>query len=82
MSPRQNPAIEDLLADPMIQRVMRADRVEPKDLRALLCGVAKRLAPARPASGPAYPRAALPRLAPLGAPGRIAAGECGAAMCC
>ena len=82
MSPRQNSAIEDLLADPLIQSVMRADRVEPKELRTLLRGVANRLAPARAASGPAYPRPPLPRLAPLSAPGRISAGECGAAMCC
>ena len=34
--------IDDLLADPMIQAVMRADRVETVQLKQMLTGVAER----------------------------------------
>ncbi len=34
--------IDDLLADPMIQAVMRADRVETVQLRQMLTGVAEK----------------------------------------
>jgi hypothetical protein len=42
--------IDNLLADPLIQTVMRADRVEPQALRSLLDGTARRLADSRRAS--------------------------------
>jgi hypothetical protein len=35
--------LDELLADPMIQAVMRADRVEPAALKDMLTGVADRL---------------------------------------
>ncbi len=38
------PSVDELLADSLIQAVMRADHVEPQALRALLKGAAGRLA--------------------------------------
>jgi hypothetical protein len=43
-------SIDDLLADPLIQAVMKADRVEPAALKSLLTDAAVRLA--RPAPRP------------------------------
>jgi hypothetical protein len=43
MSLSYNPTIDDLLADSLIQTVMRADHVEPQALEALLYGVASRI---------------------------------------
>ena len=42
MSLSYNPTIDDLLADSLIQTVMRADHVEPQELKTLLYGVASR----------------------------------------
>ena len=38
------PTIDPLLADPLIQKVMRADRVEPQALKSMLHGTARRIA--------------------------------------
>ena len=43
MSLSYSPKIDDLLADSLIQAVMRADHVEPQDLKTLLYGVASRI---------------------------------------
>ena len=37
------PTLREMLADPVIQSVMRRDRVDPDDLQALLRGVIARL---------------------------------------
>ena len=47
MAHQNAPTIDHLLADPLIQKVMRADRVEPLALRSLLDGTARRIADAR-----------------------------------
>jgi hypothetical protein len=44
---RDDPRIDDLLADKLVQALMRADHVEPKALKSLMGGVADRLAAAR-----------------------------------
>jgi len=43
MSPYYAQTVDDLLADPLIQAVMRADRVEPDALKGMLTGVAARV---------------------------------------
>jgi hypothetical protein len=43
MAHRYVPTIDDLLADALIQKVMRADRVEPQALKDLLDGTARRI---------------------------------------
>ena len=43
MSLHHGPTIDELLADSLIQTVMRADQVEPQALRALLNGAASRI---------------------------------------
>jgi hypothetical protein len=45
MAHRNAPTIDDLLADALIQKVMRADHVEPQTLRSLLDETARRIAP-------------------------------------
>ena len=47
MAYRNAETIDDLLADSLIQKVMLADRVEPKALKTLLDGTARRLANSR-----------------------------------
>jgi hypothetical protein len=47
MSLSYNPTIDDLLADSLIQTVMRADHVEPQALRSLMHGVASQVAESR-----------------------------------
>jgi hypothetical protein len=47
MAHRNASAIDDLLADALIKKVMRADRVEPQALKVLLQGAARRIADAR-----------------------------------
>jgi hypothetical protein len=44
------PTINALLADALIQKVMRADHVEPQTLRSLLDGTARRIAMRRASS--------------------------------
>ena len=43
MSLSYNPTIDDLLADSLIQTVMRADHVEPLTLKTMLYGVASQI---------------------------------------
>ena len=47
MSLYHGPTIDELLADSLIQAVMRADQVEPQALRALLNGPASRISATR-----------------------------------
>jgi hypothetical protein len=51
MSLSHGPTLDDLLADPLIQTVMRADHVEPQALRALMSGAAGRIAAGRASQG-------------------------------
>lgn len=78
MTPQQNPALESLLSDPLIQKVMRADRVEPKSLRSLIYRVALARGlhdePIRPSFSGAS--------TPSGFRMYIQSGSCGAALCC
>src|ERR1700691_3024312 len=54
MSLSYSPKIDDLLADSLIQAVMRADHVEPQELKTFLYGVASRIGGAEHAlRGPA-----------------------------
>jgi hypothetical protein len=54
MSQNSGPTLDDLLADSLIQTVMRADHVEPQALKTLLHGVASRIGrPARASQRPA-----------------------------
>jgi hypothetical protein len=50
MAYRSAQTVDDLLADSLIQKVMRADRVEPQALRTLLDGTARRIAESRRAA--------------------------------
>jgi hypothetical protein len=50
MAHRNAPTIDDLLADALIQKVMRADHVEPQTLRSLLDGTARCIASRRASS--------------------------------
>ena len=81
------PTIDHLLADPLIQKVMRADRVEPLALRSLLDGTARRIAERRRATtvqvGQDLGRRGLfrgPLLLMRPAPSATG-GECGASLC-
>ena len=78
MAPQQNPALESLLADPLIQKVMRADGVEPKALRSLV----HRVATARGVSGPDVRPSFLGTPLPSGPLTLARGGACGAALCC
>jgi hypothetical protein len=44
---RGSPAIDELLADSLVQAVMRADNVEPHAIRTVLADAANRIADAR-----------------------------------
>ena len=87
MAHRNAPTIDDLLADALIQKVMRADRVEPQALKVLLQGTARRVVDARRAGSAHLGRDLRRRVAPrapliLIAPATRATGrECGAAVC-
>jgi hypothetical protein len=79
--------IDDLLADPLIQKVMRADHVEPQVLRSLLTGTARRIADSRRAISVQVGQD-LGRRGSLRGPlllmrpmTRAAGGECGASLC-
>ena len=81
------PTIDTLLADSLIQKVMRADRVEPQALKSMLHGTARRIAERRRATtvqiGQDLVRRGSfrsPRLLMRPAP-RAADGECGASLC-
>jgi hypothetical protein len=87
MAHRNASAIDDLLADTLIQKVMRADRVEPQALKTLLHGTARRIAEARHAGsvhvGQDLGRRAGPRPLMLMRPSpRTTGEECGASLCC
>ena len=87
MAHRNALTIDDLLADPLIQKVMRADRVEPEPLKVLLQGTARRIADARRTGSVQVgedlgrrigPRAPLMLMRPAT---RATAHECEAAIC-
>lgn len=90
---RHAPTVDELLADGLIQAVMRADRVDPRALKTMLGGVASRIVARREAAPKRFGSVfAVPRLtwrpnagdadgAPLALPAPIA-DACGAAMCC
>ena len=92
MSFSHAPTVDELLADGLIQAVMQADHVEPNELRALLGGVAGRIARRRQSEQKALRVFAIPRLEwRLGAvdandlaralPATVAEG-CVAGLCC
>ena len=86
--------VDELLADLLIRAVMRADQVEPQALRALLNGVASRIAAGRreraaERSGVAFVRSSSDRRgrgpdAPLAArrARRVDGEDCRSALCC
>jgi hypothetical protein len=85
---REDPGIDDLLADKLVQTLMRADHVEPKALKSLMGGVADRLAAARRdgAAGAIFATSttepAFDRPPALGAQAsRALGGSCGTAFC-
>ena len=88
MAQQNASTIDDLLADPLIQKVMYADHVEPQALRTLLTGMARRLGDSMGASS-VQMREDLGRrgslrgpLALVRASARVRDGECGASLCC
>ncbi|MBV8472178.1 MAG: hypothetical protein JO107_12415 [Hyphomicrobiales bacterium] len=87
----ENPGLDELLADPLVQATMRADGVESQAVKSLMKTVARRLAARGRESGPAEPmrvvkaaslsRDALPApfvrgVLPFAGGGAIGAGEC------
>ena len=87
MAYRSAQTIDDLLADALIQKVMRADRVEPQALKNLLDGTARRIAESRRA-GSAQIGQDLGRRGSFRGPlllmrpaTRATGGECGASLC-
>jgi hypothetical protein len=79
--------IDDLLADSLIQKVMRADHVEPQALKTLLDGTARRIAESRRAATVqvgqdlgrrGWFRGPLLLARPAA---RTTGGECGASLC-
>jgi hypothetical protein len=91
MSLRYSPTVDDLLADSLIQAVMRADRVEPQALKSLLTSAALRIGAGRRRRAltvfvrSAIDRRKTPRAAdaPLaaGRTARVASEDCGSARC-
>ncbi len=88
MAHQYAPTIDDLLADPLIQKVMYADHVEPQALRSLLAGTARRLGDFMRARS-VQMRQDLGRRGSLREPlalmrtsARVPDGECGASICC
>jgi hypothetical protein len=93
MSLRHGPTLDDLLADSLIQTVMRADHVEPEALKALLNGAARRIAAGRASqrpnavfvpSGSDRRTASCAARSPIGVrrSRRVHDGDCGTALCC
>jgi hypothetical protein len=72
--------LDDLLADDLVVKVMRADRVDPAALRTEFGRVARRLAPQRLAIG-AVRFGCEPRPLLLATP-RPGAGVCEPRLCC
>ncbi len=86
MAHQNAPTIDHLLADPLIQKVMRADRVEPQALKSMLHGAARRIADRRRETtvqvGQDLGRRGSLRSPPLlMRPAARADGECGASLC-
>jgi hypothetical protein len=87
MAYRSAQTVDDLLADPLIQKVMLADRVEPQALKTLLDGTARRIAESRRAAtgqmGQDLGRRGFFRgpLLLMRPTGRTTGGECGASLC-
>jgi hypothetical protein len=87
MAYRSAETIDDLLEDSLIQKVMLADHVEPKSLRTLLDGAARRLADSRRTAsvqvGQDLGRRGLFRgqLLVMRPVARTMVGECGASLC-
>jgi hypothetical protein len=87
MADRYALTIDGLLADALIQQVMRADRVEPQALKDLLDGAARRIADPRRAGsvqvGPDLGRRGSFRdpLLLMRPTARTTEGECGASLC-
>jgi hypothetical protein len=87
MAHRNASTIDGLLADPLIQKVMRADRVEPQALKVLLQGTAGRIADARRAGSVQIERDLGRRnlfhgpLLLMRPATRTTTGECGASLC-
>jgi hypothetical protein len=94
MSLHHGPTIDELLADSLIQTVMRADQVEPQALRALLNGAASRITATRreraaERSGVVFAKSPSERRgwepdAPLAArwAPRVRGEDCRSALCC
>ena len=62
MSLRHSPTVDDLMADLLIQAVMRADHVEPQALKSLLTSAALRIgAGRRPRALTVFVRSAIDR---------------------
>jgi hypothetical protein len=85
MAQQDGPTIDTLLADALIQKVMRADHVEPQTLRSLLDGTARRIASRRASSvqvGQDLGRRGSLRgpLLPMRTSARPTGGECGASL--
>jgi hypothetical protein len=87
MAYRTAQTIDDLLADPLIQTVMRADHVEPQALKTLLTGTARRISDSRRASAVQVGQD-LSRRGSFRGPlllirptTRTTGGECGASLC-
>ena len=87
MAYRSAQTVDDLLADALIQKVMRADHVEPQALKSLLTGTARRIADSRRA-GSAQIGQDLRRRGSFRGPLLLmrpatcaTGGECGASLC-
>jgi hypothetical protein len=87
MAYRNAETIDDLLADPLIQKVMLADQVEPQALKTMLDRTARRLADSRRAAtvqvGQDLGRRGFFRgpLLLMRPTARTTGGECGASLC-
>jgi hypothetical protein len=86
MSLRHSPTVDDLMADSLIQAVMRADRVEPQALKSLLNNAALRVdAGRRRRARTVFARSAIDRRnggCAAGRAARVASEDCGSALCC
>jgi hypothetical protein len=89
----RSPTVDDLMADSLIQAVMRADRVEPQALKSLLNSAALRIGSARRrraltvfVGSPIDRRKTASRGADgpqaAGRPARASDEDCGFARCC
>jgi hypothetical protein len=87
MADRIVSTIDDLLAEPLIQKIMCADHVDPEALRSMLIGTAPRIADSRRAGsvrvGQDLGRRGSVRgqLLLMRPSARATGGECGASLC-